>query len=404
MKYIVLLGDGMADEPVFKLNDKTPLMVAKKPNMNFIAQNGEVGIIHTVPEEYSPGSDIANLSVIGYDPKKYYTGRSPLEALSIGVNLKETDVALRLNLVTLSEEQSNYEDKIITDHSSDEITTQEASELINALIKEIKNDEFEIYVGTSYRHCLVWKNGKTDLGLTPPHDILEKVISNYLPPKETTHNFYEFMRNSYKILSNHPINIKRKEKGLRPANSAWLWGEGTKPMLDPFEDKFGVKGAVISAVDLLKGIAIGADMKVIEVEGATGNIHTNFEGKARKTIEALKNGFDLVYLHIEAPDECGHRNEVENKVKSIEYIDQRVLKYLIQELNIFNDYKILLLPDHATPLNLRTHTRTPVPYVIYQKTKAIKSGFSSYDENILKKPSKVFTEGHKLMEYFIKNI
>ncbi|GKX30475.1 homoserine kinase [Vallitalea longa] len=401
MKYVVILGDGMADEPVKQLGNKTPLQVANKINIDSLAKYSEIGLVKTIPDGLTPGSDTANLSVLGYDPQKYYTGRSPLEALSIGANMEEGDVSFRCNLVTLSEEGS-YEDKTIIDHSSDEITTEEADELVKYLEKYLGNDKIMFYSGTSYRHAIIWHGGSTDVNLTPPHDILERNIKDYLPKGTNSDKIEQMMKLSYELLKEHPINIKRKEKGLRPANSIWIWGEGTKPSLNSFYDKYHKKGAMISAVDLLKGIAIAADMKNIEVEGVTGNINTNFEGKAKAAVEVLKSGEDFVYVHMEAPDECGHRGEIDNKVKSIELIDQKVVRYIKEELdNIKEDYKILILPDHPTPLAIRTHTNKPVPYLIYDSSNLIESD-AEYNEESCKTTGNVFIKGHELMDYFLK--
>ncbi|MCT4542511.1 MAG: cofactor-independent phosphoglycerate mutase [Vallitalea sp.] len=403
MKYVVVLGDGMADEPIDVLGNKTPLQVAKKDNINYLAKKGEVGLVKTIPDGLSPGSDTANLSVLGYNPKKYYTGRSPLEALSIGAEMQDNDVSFRCNFVTLTEENV-YADKSIIDHSADEITTQEADELIKYLEQYLGNNIIKFYTGTSYRHAIIWNGGSVDVNLTPPHDILEKNIKNYLPQGKNSERITQMMELSYKLLKDHPINIKRKEKGLRPANSIWIWGEGTKPNLTSFYEKYKKKGTMISAVDLLKGIAIAADMKNVNVEGATGNIDTNFEGKAKAAIKALKSGEDFVYVHLEAPDECGHRGELDNKIKSIELIDSKVVKYIKEELDKFGeDYKIMVLPDHPTPLAIRTHTNKAVPYLIYESYKEKESNID-YDEQSAKTTNNVFLKGHELMDYFLNNL
>ncbi|MCT4597357.1 MAG: cofactor-independent phosphoglycerate mutase [Vallitalea sp.] len=399
MKYVVILGDGMADEPIEELGYKTPLQVARKEHMDNLARMGEVGLVNTIPNGLSPGSDTANLSVLGYDPNKYYTGRSPLEALSIGVNMKDSDVSFRCNFVTLSEDEL-YDEKTIIDHSADEISSEEAQELLHYLEKHLASEVIRFYPGTSYRHAIIWDNGSMNVKLTPPHDILGKVIKDHLPNGDNSNKIKEMMTLSYELLKDHPINIKRREQGLLPANSIWIWGEGTKPILKSFYEKYGKKGAMISAVDLLKGIAIASDMKNINVDGATGNIHTNFEGKAEAAINTLKSGDDFVYVHIEAPDECGHRGEMDNKIKSIELIDTKVVKYIKEELdNIGEDYKIMILPDHPTPLSIRTHTNKPVPYLIYSSNNKIQSNLC-YDEISGKESGKVILEGHKLMDYF----
>lgn len=399
MKYVLILGDGMADYPVPQLGNKTPLQYANKPNIDFLAQNGEVGIVKTIPEGIPPGSDAANLSVMGYDPQKYYTGRSPLEAVSMGIELSDTDVALRCNLVTLSQDES-YSDKIMIDYSSDEISTEESKELIAEVNNRLKTDSITFYPGISYRHCMVWENGSLGLNLTPPHDILDKKITEYLP-SNNSQIIMDLMLKSYDILKDHPVNRARISRGLRPANSIWLWGEGKKPFLPIFLEKYKLKGSVISAVDLIKGIGLLAGLNNVDVKGATGNIHTNFSGKAQAALDELESGRDFVYLHVEAPDECGHRYEIENKVKSIEIIDNLIVGPILKALEKYEDYKIMILPDHPTPLSLRTHTSDPVPFLIYQKTKNIKSGIDSYDEEQALKTGLVIREGHKLMDYFL---
>ncbi|MBQ7900931.1 MAG: cofactor-independent phosphoglycerate mutase [Clostridia bacterium] len=403
MKYIVILGDGMADYPVEELGGKTPLEAAQKPAIDYLCAHGEVGLVSNVPENLSPGSDVANLSAMGYDPQKYYSGRSPLEAVSIGVDMKETDIVFRCNVVTVSEEQENYEDKIIIDHSADEITTEEAAQLIETIQQHMGNDMFRFYPGVSYRHALVWDKGGERLTLTPPHDILERRIGDYLPKGDDSAMLYDMMKRSYDILNNHPVNIARAERGLKKANTIWIWGEGKKPMLDSFENKFGIKGSVISAVDLIKGIALCAGMESIDVEGATGNVHTNFDGKAKAAIDAIRRGSDYVYIHMEAPDECGHRHEIENKVKSIELIDSKVVSYIKDEMDKMGEpYRILVLPDHPTPLCLRTHTRDAMPYIIYDSTNPVDSGIESYTEANAAKTGIKIDKGYTLIDRFIK--
>jgi len=401
MKYVLILGDGMADYPVPQLNNKTPLEYAKKTNIDSLAKNAEVGMVKTVPDGIAPGSDVANLSVMGFDPKEYYTGRSPLEAVSMGLDLSDTDVALRCNLVTLSDEE-DYSQKTMIDYSSDEISSAEAKELIEAVNAHFKNDTFCFYPGISYRHCLIWNNGLTGLKLTPPHDISGKKIADYLPKGDDNKPLLDMMIKSYNILKDHPVNKARIAKGLRPANSIWLWGEGKRPSLSRFDEKYGIKGSVISAVDLIKGIGILAGLKNIEVEGATGNIHTNFLGKAQAALKELESGQDFIYLHVEAPDECGHRNEIENKVKSIELIDEQIVGTILKGLEKYDDYRIMILPDHPTPLSLMTHTAEPVPFLLYQKSKLNKNGVENYTEEQAKTTGIYFPEGYKLMDYFIK--
>ena len=328
-KYVGVLGDGMADEPIEALSGKTPLEYAKTPTLDRLSRLSEIGLVHTIPEGMKPGSDTANLAVLGYDPKKYYSGRSPLEALSIGVLMKDTDVALRCNIVTISDGDEPFEEKVIIDHSSGEISTEDCGALLEAVKKELQNETYQFYVGTSYRHCLIWNHGSV-IELTQPHDVLGQVIGQYLPTDE--HLLY-MMKRSYEILVNHPINIERKKQGLNPANCCWFWGAGTKPALSSFEEKNGLKGMMVSAVDLLKGIAVGAGMGVAQVEGANGGLHTNYEGKVQAALDALRGNYDFVYIHVEAPDEMGHQGSVEKKVQAIEYLDQRVIGPLIQILD-----------------------------------------------------------------------
>lgn len=401
MKYVVVLYDGMADYPVPALGGKTPMMCADKPNMDYLAQRSEVGLIRTVAEGLKPGSDVANMSVMGFDPMKYYTGRSPLEAASIGIDMKPTDVSLRCNLVTLSEDGKPYEEKTIEDYCADDISTEEAKQLIETIEKELGTDEFKFYSGVSYRHCLIWANGTTDLGtMTAPHDITGKVITEHLSTAENAKPLIEMMKKSFEILKDHPVNLARKAKGKRPANSIWLWGEGTRPAMRPFEEIFGMKGAVVSAVDLIKGIGGCAEMEVAEVDGATGYIDTNFEGKANAALDLLERN-DLVYIHFEAPDECGHRNEPENKVKAIEMIDSRVLPILFDGLKKYDDYKIMILPDHPTPIVTRTHASDPVPYLIYHKNNEI-TGVDTINEETAKATGNYIDFGPSIMPHFLK--
>lgn len=402
MKYVVVLYDGMADYPVPALDGKTPMEVAKKPNMDFLASKGEVGLVRTVAKGLKPGSDVANMSVMGFDPMKYYTGRSPLEAASIGIDMSPSDVSLRTNLVTLSQDDLPYEQKTIEDYCADDISTEEASVLIEEVQKQLGTDEFTFYKGVSYRHCLIWKNGTTELGkMTPPHDITGKVITEYLSTSENAKPLIEMMKKSYDILKDHPINLERIKNGKRPANSIWLWGEGKRPALAPFEKIFGIKGSVVSAVDLIKGIGGCAEMEVADVDGATGYIDTNFEGKAKAGLELLKRN-DLVYIHFEAPDECGHRNEPENKVRAIEMIDERVLPILFDGLKKYDDYKIMILPDHPTPIVTRTHASDPVPYLIYHKNDE-KNGVSSINEKTAEATGVFIEHGPDIMKHFLND-
>lgn len=401
MKYLVMLCDGMADEPNEALGNSTPMEKANKPCMDSLAAKAEVGIVKTVAEGLKPGSDVANLSVLGYEPAVYYSGRSPLEAASIGIDLKDTDVTLRCNLVTLSDDE-DYENKTILDYCADDISSEEAKILIEYIQEKLGNDVFRFYPGVSYRHCLVWHNGNPHPGvLTPPHDITGKVITDYIPKGKAVDELYDLMKKSYDLLKDHPVNQARIARGKRPANSIWLWGEGTKPLLDNFSEKFGIKGSMISAVDLLKGIAICAGMNSVDVEGATGYLDTNFDGKCKAAIEEFKNGADLVYVHVEAPDECGHRGEIENKVKAIEMIDEHILGPVVEFLKGYDDFAVLVCPDHPTPLSIRTHTSTPVPYLIYDSKNEINSGVKVFCEKEARETGNYIEKGFTMMNYFL---
>ncbi len=393
----------MADRPVPELGDKTPMSVAEKPNMNLLASKGEVGLVKTVANGLKPGSDVANLSVMGYDPKLYYTGRSPLEAASIGIDLKLDDVTLRCNLVTLSDEE-NYEDKTMVDYCADDISSAEAKILIEYIQENLGSDIFKFYNGVSYRHCLVWTEGEPEPGiLTPPHDITGRKIKPYIPQGEFTEPLYELMKKSYDLLKNHPVNLKRVRNGKRPANSIWLWGEGMKPRLDSFEGKFGLKGSMISAVDLLKGIGKCAGMSVCDVEGATGYIDTNFSGKAKAATDEFKRGQDFVYIHVEAPDECGHRGEIENKKKSIELIDKLIIGPVFEALKGSDEpFSIMILPDHPTPLSVKTHSSDPVPYIIYRSNAERDSGITVVDESSAESTEIYIDPGYTLMNRFLQ--
>ena len=402
MKYLVLLCDGMADTPVDALGGKTPMEAANKPNIDALAKKSYVGMCRTVAKGLKPGSDVANLSVMGYDPTVSYTGRSPLEAASIGIDLKDTDVTLRCNLVTLSDDEP-YENKTMIDYCAGDISSSEAAEIIKTVDKELGKAPYKFYSGVSYRHCLVVNCGTTDLGnMTPPHDISGRVVGEYLSKSENAAPLINLMKKSYDLLKNHPVNTEREKRGLRPANSIWLWGEGTKPDVENFKNKFGVNAAVVSAVDLLKGIGKCAGMKVPEVEGATGYIDTNFEGKAQAGIEAFKSGSDLVYMHFEAPDECGHRAEPQNKVKAIEYIDSRALSPILDYLNAGNeDYRILVMPDHPTPIATKTHSAEPVPFMIYDSRKA-ESGVETLTEKTASETGVFIEHGPDIMKMLLE--
>ena len=400
MKYVVVLCDGMADYPVPALGGKTPMMVAKKPHIDALAAKAEVGLVRTVAPGLKPGSDVANMSVLGFDPHRFYTGRSPLEAASIGIDMKDSDVSLRTNLVTLSDKGEPFADKVIEDYCADDISTEEARQLIEAVQAAFGGGEYDFYTGVSYRHCLIWHGGTTELGnMTPPHDITGKVIGPHLSTAETARPLLEMMEKSFDLLKDHPVNKARVAAGRRPANCIWLWGEGKRPALRLFEALYGIKGGMVSAVDLLKGIANCAGMEVAEVPGATGYIDTDFEGKAKAALDLLTRN-DLVYVHFEAPDECGHRNEPENKVKAIEMIDSRVLPILEEGLEQYEDYKILLLPDHPTPIVTRTHASDPVPYLLYQKS-APKTGVDTINEETAKATGIYMENGPAMMPHFL---
>ena len=400
MKYVVVLCDGMADYPVPALGGKTPMMAAKKPHIDALAAKAEVGLVRTVAPGLKPGSDVANMSVLGFDPHRFYTGRSPLEAASIGIDMKDSDVSLRTNLVTLSDKGEPFADKVIEDYCADDISTEEARQLIEAVQAAFGGGEYDFYTGVSYRHCLIWHGGTTELGnMTPPHDITGKVIGPHLSTAETARPLLEMMEKSFDLLKDHPVNKARVAAGRRPANCIWLWGEGKRPALRPFEALYGIKGGMVSAVDLLKGIANCAGMEVAEVPGATGYIDTDFEGKAKAALDLLTRN-DLVYVHFEAPDECGHRNEPENKVKAIEMIDSRVLPILEEGLEQYEDYKILLLPDHPTPIVTRTHASDPVPYLLYQKS-APKTGVDTINEETAKATGIYMENGPAMMPHFL---
>ena len=402
MKYLVLLLDGMADYPVPELSGKTPMELAKKPNIDFLSANSEVGLCKTVADGLKPGSDVANLSVLGYDPAVCYTGRSPLEAASIGIDLKPTDVAMRCNLVTLSDE-ANYADKTMVDYCADDISTEEAAKIIQFIEEKLGNELYKFYSGVSYRHCLVIQNGTTELGnMTPPHDISGRVVGEYLSEAEEAKPLLELMEKSYELLKDHPVNLERIKRGKRPANSIWLWGEGRKPSLEDFKAKNGISGGIVSAVDLLRGIGKCVNMAVPEVKGATGYIDTDFTAKKNAAIELFEKGTDLVYIHMEAPDECGHRGEVENKIKSIELIDELVAGPMMDYLK-GTPHSILVMPDHPTPLTLKTHVSAPVPYLIYNSEKQI-SGPDTINEKTAAKTGNKIDFGPAVMDKLIGKI
>lgn len=396
MKYVIILGDGMADEPIESLGGKTILEYADTPNMDALARRSEIGMVNTVPAGMAPGSDTANLSVLGYDPRRYYSGRSPLEALSIGVPMNDNDIALRCNFVTLSEDDGkSYEEQIIIDHSSGEISTKDSAVLLEAVRAGLENEIYKFYLGTSYRHCMIWEGGEI-VPLTPPHDVLGQTIGQYLPEDL---RLKEMMERSYEILKNHPLNLERKAKGLNSANSCWFWGAGSRPALDSFEAKTGKRGVMISAVDLLKGIAVGAGMTNIAVEGADGTLNTNYAGKAQAAVDALlKDGYDFAYIHVEAPDEMGHQGSIERKIKSVENIDALVVKTVIDGLEAGGEpYRVIITPDHPTPIRLRTHVAKPVPYLLYDSTDTKERDWL-YNEKDAEKSGNFIADGHELID------
>lgn len=386
----------MADEPVPQLDGKTPLETAATPVMDALAKQSEIGMTQTVPKGMKPGSDTANLAVLGYDPKIYYSGRSPLEALSIGIDMEPTDIAIRCNIVTISEDPSlPFEEQTIIDHSADEISTEDCAVLLNAVKDQMQDETYQFYVGTSYRHCLIWKKGIVT-ELTAPHDVLGQTIGQYLPQDE---KLRQMMKESYTLLKDHPLNQERKKKGLHPANCCWFWGAGTKPALTSFSEKTGKKGVMISAVDLLKGIATGSSMKVVEVPGANGGLHTNYEGKADAAFDALtKEDYDFAYIHVEAPDEMGHQGSAEKKIQAIEYLDERVIGRLKGKLDQAGvEYRMLIMPDHPTPILKRTHTDKPIPYMLYDSTKPQTHDWL-YNEKEAEKSGNFFAVGNKLID------
>ena len=397
MKYIVILGDGMADEPIESLGGKTPLECARTSTMDELACKGEMGLVKNVPSSMKPGSDVANLAVLGYDPQANYSGRSPLEALSVGVKMEDTDVIFRCNIVTVTEEEP-YEEKTILDHSSGEISTADADILMDAVQEAFNTDEIRFYTGTSYRHIMVWKQGSV-VDLIPPHDHLGEKIGAYLPKERLLR---DMMEKSFDILNNHPLNVQRAKEGKNKANSLWFWGAGTKPSLGSFKEKTGLDGVMISAVDLLKGIAVGAGMETIEVPGATGSLDTNYEGKADAAIHALlEEGKNFAYIHVEGPDEMGHQGSTEHKILSIEYLDSRLIKRVKDAMDASGeDYRMLVLPDHPTPIRCRTHTSDPVPYVLYDSTRQQRK-IAHYSEKEAAATGILEPEGYRLMDKFL---
>lgn len=400
MKYLIVVPDGAGDDPVEKLDGKTPLETADLNMINQLAAKGQVGMVQTIPEGVAPGSDAANLSVMGYDPGVYLTGRSPLEAASMGIDMSETDVAFRVNIITLTGEGA-YEDLTIKDHSAGDITTEEASQLIEAVNEKFADENIRFYSGVSYRHCMIVHNGSTEYDLTPPHDVLNQRVGDHLPKGQGVEFITKMMKESYEILKDHPVNKARVEKGLNPANTLWIWGQGKKPNLSSFSDKYGITGTAVSAVDLIKGIAVCAGLDSVDVEGATGTIHTNFEGKTAAAIQEYKNGKDFVYIHLEGPDECSHQGDMEGKIKCLELIDQKVVAPVVEYFREEGeDFRVLIVPDHRTPLRIRTHSADPVPYVIYDSRKEEPEGTSRQFHEKSGAKGRKFNSGYELADFF----
>jgi 2,3-bisphosphoglycerate-independent phosphoglycerate mutase len=401
MKYIVIIGDGMADRPLKELNGKTPLQISSIPNMDRLAREGIMGKIRTVPAGFHPGSDIANLSILGYNPQEFYSGRAPLEAASIGISMKEDDVAYRCNLVTLKYNKDKTK-AVMDDYSSGHISTDEAKELVLEINRKAGSEEITFYPGISYRHIMLWSSGESKIECTPPHDITGKEISDYLPIGNGEDILRDLMLKSAGILENHPINKERIRRGDKPANSIWLWGQGKKLLLPTFKQKYSLAGALVSAVDLMRGLGISAGLEILEVPGITGYLDTNYEGKAESALKALER-VDIAYIHVEAPDEAGHAGNYEDKIRAIEDFDARVVGNVLKGITAFDDYRILILPDHATPIEVKTHTDEPVPFLIYDSRAKRDNPHASFDESILTRDDIiVFEEGHRLMDYFIK--
>lgn len=402
MKYLIIVPDGAGDEKIEALGNKTPLEVANMPFIKSLAERGEVGMVQTIPEGVAPGSDAANLSVMGYDPSVYLTGRSPLEAASIGIDMSDTDVAFRTNIITLTGEGA-YEDLIITDHSSGDISTEEADILIKAVNEKFGNDIIQFYTGVSYRHCMIVKNGSTEYQLTPPHDVLTQRVGAHLPKGEGVEFITNMMKESYEFLKDHPVNKARMERGLNPANTIWIWGQGKKPSLSSFYDKYKITGTAISAVDLIKGIAICAGLDSVDVEGATGTLHTNFDGKAQAAIKELKKGKDFLYVHLEGPDECAHQGDQDGKIQCLESIDVKIVKPIVEYLReAGEDFRVLIVPDHRTPLAIRTHSSTPVPFVVYDSTKEQPVDLDKAFHEESGSKGSFFGSGYELADYFFE--
>jgi len=405
MKYIIIIPDGMADLGIKELGGKTPMEFAHTPVMDSLSSSAEMGLVRTIPAGLPPGSDTANLSVMGYDPLRYHTGRSPLEAVSLGIELEDDDMVFRCNLVTLSNE-SGYKEKRMIDHSAGEISSDDSAILINYIKADLENSNIEFYPGVSYRNIMVWSEGPGNTRLTPPHDILEKKIAPYLPSGDGSAMIMKLMEESGRMLPAHPLNRSRLDRGRRPANSIWLWGQGKKPYLDDFHDKYGLRGSVISAVDLIRGIGICAGLETVKVEGITGTINTNLDGKAKMAVNEVLSGKDFVYVHIEAPDECSHQGNIEDKIRAIEMIDEKIVGHIEAAMNKSGeDYKLMILPDHPTPISLRTHTAEPVPFLIFDSRKKKSSGIKSgkgFNERTAASTGIMIEKGHTLIDRFFQ--
>ncbi len=399
MKYMVLLGDGMSDYAIDSLGGKTPLEYAKTPNMDFMANEGAIGLARTVPDGFPPGSDVANLSVFGYDVVKYYTGRSPLEAASMGVDLAPGDVAFRCNLVTLTEGMGGL---IMDDFSGGHISTEEAARLIAEIQEHLGGGEFNFYPGVSYRHLMVWRGGRDRMETTPPHDISDRLALPHFPKGKGAEAIAELMRRSREFLEQSEVNRRRISSGKKPANSIWLWGQGKAPKMPDYQKRYGLTGAVISAVDLIKGIGVYAGLENIDVPGATGYIDTDYDAKASYALKALEEK-DFVYLHVEAPDEAGHSGSLENKIKAIEDFDEKVVGAVLEGIKKFGKYRVMVLPDHATPVSIKTHASDPVPFALYPSPgNDWPSSGSGYNEAAAGATGFIIEKGSTLMDYLLK--
>ncbi len=402
MKYALILGDGMADYPLPVLGGKTPIEAARKPMISMLAKTGKIGLVKTVPDGYKPGSDVANLGALGYNAAECYTGRSPLEALSIGIEMKSDDVAIRANLVTLGNEK-DFGSKTMVDYSAGEISSEEGKILIDYLAERLEDERFKLYAGVSYRNCLIFAKGSTNMALTPPHDITGRKVTNYLPKGDYADDLIALLIKANTILEKHGINKKRISEGKNPANAIWLWGQGTRPSLQNFTERYGLKGGMVSAVDLLKGIAIAAGMKRLDVEGATGTLSTNFKGKAQAVCDLFDEGYDFVFVHLEAPDECGHQGDPEGKTKAIEEIDARIIKPVYEHLKSRGEpFKMLIMPDHFTPISILTHSREPVPFLMWSSEKALGKGPIYSEEAALESGVSYSNPTDLIREFFSK--